>query len=642
MAVNDNLDPTNTDNLHDAGGVTMTGNTRAVTLVELANGRLFMVTSERDTLNDGLSTFEIDNDPASPTYGQVLNPGAADEDAVVDSLTAATDGAGYDQIEALASVTLSNGNTFVFSADPLNDTIGVSRIGPDGTLTALPGITDSTNLDEIANLAVAEVDGSVVLIGLAGGTSDNLVSYSVDPSTGALTLVSDIADGSGTGENYLATEDALGASLVETGTGPDGTTFVIAGGTSGGISLYSVNATGALTFENARGDDRAGAADTDPEGNTLDRDVISPASTLLGNATAATFGKMGDATYVFVGGAENGVSVFRIDPDAAADGTWDLTLVGQIENVGTDLRALQFITGENGEYFLAGGGGSPDLKFAQVTVDPVTGVVTIGASWGVIADAGEPGAETWTVEDLAYHDGVLVSASEADDGVAVVTTLTCFLPDTMILAESGEVPVAELRPGDRVVTLDRGLQPVLWIGETRVTGDEMRGDPVRRPIGIAPGAFGPGVPSRALSLSRQHRVLVCAVAPDGSRREVLVHAKDCRPLAGVTPLLPAGGVRYLHLLLGQHDLLFANGLPCETLWPGDAVLPQLRADRSFPLLDVSRYHPARPFVQGKKARHLVRRILRTGNVPIPKGRAEPKVPGATGPTVRASAAGSRG
>ena len=38
----------------------------------LANGKLIMIASERDTSDDGISTYEIDNDPRSATYGRIV------------------------------------------------------------------------------------------------------------------------------------------------------------------------------------------------------------------------------------------------------------------------------------------------------------------------------------------------------------------------------------------------------------------------------------------------------------------------------------------------------------------------------------------------------------------------------------------
>ena len=128
--------PRNTDNLDDAGGIE-TNNTYATELVTLANGRLIMISSERGTATDGISTYEIDNDPASATYGQII--GTSPELSGHDDLGAKIDSiggehgrkVGYAEIADLASVTLANGRTFVYSADFEKDAIGVAEINPE-------------------------------------------------------------------------------------------------------------------------------------------------------------------------------------------------------------------------------------------------------------------------------------------------------------------------------------------------------------------------------------------------------------------------------------------------------------------------------------------------------------------------------
>ena len=69
------------------------------------------------------------------------------------------------------------------------------------------------------------------------------------------------------------------------------------------------------------------------------------------------------------------------------------------------------------------GGEQGGLKYAQVVVDPATGVVTLNLDTDrTVADGNDPAAELADSESLAYLDGVLVSASDNDNGVAVLTT----------------------------------------------------------------------------------------------------------------------------------------------------------------------------------------------------------------------------
>lgn len=402
------LNLTNTDNVQDAGG-TETWNTRAVELVTLANGDLILITSERTTITDGIATYQIDNDPSSATYGQVIG-------GQLDTITEATNPVGYNDVEALAAVTLSNGSTYVYSAAEFNDSIGVAQLSIGGGLTALSPLTGVT---EVQELSVAEVNGQPFLLALSGGLGDALISYQIN-TDGSLTQTDIEYDGSLSGENYLNNGDAQGPSLLESFTNSSGETFVIAGGDNDGISLWTLSGTGQLTFQNARGDDQAGAAETDPQGNNLSRDLISPSQTGLWNVDAGTFAEIGGVTYLFVGGGDDDVVIFRVDADTVNnDGTYDLTLVGQADNLVTDISSMDYLQTDTGGVLVIGGE-QPGLEYHTVTVNP-DGTVTL-TQVATSPDGAEGSAELLDSESMDVEGGILVSASDADDGVAIIST----------------------------------------------------------------------------------------------------------------------------------------------------------------------------------------------------------------------------
>ena len=432
----------NTDNLQDAGA-TEANSTRAVELVQLADGRLIMITSENGGGTDGIATYEIDGDPDSPTFGQIINPvgsgstaptggGTSDLTGKISQLQFSGAGNGFDNIQSMEAVTLPTGETYVFTADVDRATIGIARIGANGSLTEGPSLTDTLRLDQVQSLSVVNVGGQPILLAYAGGSSDNLLSYAIDPATGGLTLLDREVDGNGTAENFLAGGNGESPSFVEGFTNSAGQSFVLAAGNDGGqngISLWTINSAGQLTFQNARGDDQNGGSETDPQGNTLGRDLISPAGSQTGldDSNAAAWAEIGGQTYVFVGGNDDDVSIFRVDPDAANDGTFDLTLVGQVDDVMSDISALQFNpSGTSGTLVI--GGEQSELRYAAVVVNPTTGVVTLDLAGGrIVDDANDPGAELLDSEDLAYVNGVLVSASDNDNGVAILTAKPTFV-----------------------------------------------------------------------------------------------------------------------------------------------------------------------------------------------------------------------
>ncbi|MDJ0826185.1 MAG: Hint domain-containing protein [Rhodobacter sp.] len=169
--------------------------------------------------------------------------------------------------------------------------------------------------------------------------------------------------------------------------------------------------------------------------------------------------------------------------------------------------------------------------------------------------------------------------------------LICFAAGTRIRTGRGEVRVEALRVGDRIKTKDNGFQPLRWIGRSRVpaTGD---GAPVR----IMAGALGN---TRDLRVSPQHRLLISDWRAEllFGEAEVLVRAKHL--VNGDTiHRCPAARVTYYHLLFDEHELVFSEGIPSESLQPGEIGLETLAEDdleelMALHLEDGSGMHAAR-------------------------------------------------
>jgi hypothetical protein len=147
----------------------------------------------------------------------------------------------------------------------------------------------------------------------------------------------------------------------------------------------------------------------------------------------------------------------------------------------------------------------------------------------------------------------------------------CFTPGALILTPGGERPVEDLRPGDLVVTRDRGAQPVLWAG-----GQEVDGTGDFAPVLIRAGALGN---RRDLLVSPQHRLLI-----RGWRAELFAGLPEAMVAAvhlvnGRTVVrAPRPSVTYLHFMLERHEIVFAEGAQTESLDPaGEAAA----ADRAI-------------------------------------------------------------
>ncbi|MCL1628815.1 Hint domain-containing protein [Roseibaca sp. V10] len=199
-------------------------------------------------------------------------------------------------------------------------------------------------------------------------------------------------------------------------------------------------------------------------------------------------------------------------------------------------------------------------------------LVAQGGTWlAVFADGlPPPGAPLWVVETRNVGQAQTPPQS-----------VICFASDTVIATPDGPCPIDQITQGDRVLTRDNGPQPVVWAGRSNLSGLALRRHPHLRPIRLRRGALG-GVPDEDLRISPEHRVLVTGQRAQSlfGCDEVLVRAADLLDYRSIAPDLALHGVVYVHLLLEDHQVLFANGLPCESFHPGMAAPDMLRHHRA--------------------------------------------------------------
>lgn len=206
-------------------------------------------------------------------------------------------------------------------------------------------------------------------------------------------------------------------------------------------------------------------------------------------------------------------------------------------------------------------------------------------------------------------------AGNINNPVTLVAPI-CFARGTLILTDRGEVAVEHLAPGDMVMTLDHGPQPLRWIGQMQLGAEVLARAPQFRPIRIRAGALGQGIPPQDLSVSPQHRMLVRSAI---ARRmfdsdEILVAARQLLGLDGIE-VVDTETVEYFHLLFDRHEIVTANGAPAESLYLGaeahKSLSPAALAELEllFPELfaGVDTFAPARPFATGRRVRALAER-----------------------------------
>lgn len=196
--------------------------------------------------------------------------------------------------------------------------------------------------------------------------------------------------------------------------------------------------------------------------------------------------------------------------------------------------------------------------------------------------------------------------------------IVCFAADTLIATPEGPRRVQALRPGDRVLTADHGVQTIRWVGQRRLSAADLAARPEFRPVQIAPGALGGGVPERRLVVSPQHRVLVRSriVARMTGTEEALIPAMALLGLPGIARADAGQGVTYVHFLCDRHEVVFAEGAPSETLLPGPMALRALGSAQAellalFPELAAGPApQPARDLLAGRVGCHLAMRHAR--------------------------------
>lgn len=153
----------------------------------------------------------------------------------------------------------------------------------------------------------------------------------------------------------------------------------------------------------------------------------------------------------------------------------------------------------------------------------------------------------------------------------------CFTPGTRISTPDGPRLVEELREGDRVQTRDNGAQEINWIGSRRMTGARLFVMPQLRPVRLRAGALGIDRPNRELLVSPEHRMLLRGGAARSlfNTDEVLVAARELINGSTITVDRTVREVTYVHLLLSNHEILWANGVETESFHPASADLATL-------------------------------------------------------------------
>lgn len=170
----------------------------------------------------------------------------------------------------------------------------------------------------------------------------------------------------------------------------------------------------------------------------------------------------------------------------------------------------------------------------------------------------------------AQHSYTLVRA-EQDSARRKLAQMACvsFTRGTRItMATGAQKPIEDLKPGDRVLTRDEGVQELRWIGQT-----------TSRAVGrMAPVLIRAGVLNNAADLvvSPDHRLMVYQRHDElgAGSPELLVRTRDL--VNGSDVVVQDGGfVDYFQLLFDRHHIVYAEGIAAESLFLDSMTQPAL-------------------------------------------------------------------
>lgn len=395
---------------------------------------------------------------------------------------------------------------------------------------------------------------------------------------------------------------------------------------------------------------RAGATDLTVDGITIDARGVnvslntttpqteSSSTTYFDNATlndAATLRATGPSSN---SGSDYGVEVYirgLVHNVAGADssGLVDVAGGGIVLSMRDDTLHLGGdLSTNDADYFISGGYTETDdsitdtLDFQYVDAAQKQEFIDSFVAAGGLYD---PATEAFSfpagidVDEIQWtinqRDGTGVIRFRGWEAVQIspLASIACFTRGTVIKTLTGDVAVENLQPGDMVLTMDQGYQPLRWIGSRRVCAAELATNPKLYPVRIPQGAMGSQLPERDLLVSRQHRMLVRS--PIAQRmfdtQEVLIAAIKLCAMPGIHEDKTVSEVEYFHMLFDDHQVVYANGAPSESLYTGAEALAALSTEAReeimtlFPELTDLDYAPsaARQIPSDKHQKKLLQR-----------------------------------
>lgn len=170
-----------------------------------------------------------------------------------------------------------------------------------------------------------------------------------------------------------------------------------------------------------------------------------------------------------------------------------------------------------------------------------------------------------------------------------------FTPGTWIETPGGSRQVRHLSAGDKVLTLDAGVQEIIWTGRRVQIANAA--DPA--PILVRSGALNAVCHEGDLLIGPDHRLLL-AGRKDGT--EALVTARDLVNGDTILPCVTTPSPGFFQVLLESHHIMVANGFAVESFLPTHALLDTIARPDRLRLFDVMPGLATNPASYGPSAR----------------------------------------
>ena len=254
-----------------------------------------------------------------------------------------------------------------------------------------------------------------------------------------------------------------------------------------------------------------------------------------------------------------------------------------------------------------------------VVISTMTVLPTQSSFSTISIDVDFPGAGEYTLRFTEIGNDDSLGAI-----VDNISLLVCFCQGTLIGTEHGEVAFEQVKAGDLVMTRS-GPRALKWVGRRHVSQAEMASEPKLHPIRITQGALGQGLPHTDLLVSRQHRMQTSSPVAERmfGARDVLISAIRLAVLQGVEIEAQADETTYFHLLFDDHEIVFANGAPSESMLLSPMSLSALSTEAQeeihllFPGLTATSASTSRQTIpQIKQQKRFVERLGKNSKLPL--------------------------